>query len=49
MLGYLPRSANGAIARALHAGLALDARIGRLREHPDPRRRIELEIGVYRD
>lgn len=43
-LGYLPRSANGALARALDSGLPLQARIGRLREHPDPRQRIEIEV-----
>ena len=46
MLGYLPRTDNGAIARALDAGTPLLARIGRLREHPDPRRRIEVEISA---
>ncbi len=43
-LGYLPRNANGALARALAGGLPLQARIGRLHEHPDPRRRIEIEV-----
>lgn len=46
MLGYLPRTDNGALARALHQGLTLEARISRLREHPDPRRRIEVEISA---
>ena len=46
MLGYLPRTDNGALARALHQGLLLDARISHLREHPDPRRRIEVEISA---
>ena len=44
MLGYLPRQANGALARALADGLPLQAHIGRLREHPDPRQRIEIEV-----
>lgn len=43
-LGYLPRSANGAIARGLVAGEALFARISALRTSPDPRQRIEIEI-----
>lgn len=46
LLGYLPRSDNGALARALHQGLSLEARISRLREHPDPRKRIEIEISA---
>lgn len=45
-LGYLPRHDNGAVARALDAGHSLQARIGRLREHPDPRRRIEVEVSI---
>jgi len=45
-LGYLPRTDNGAVARALDQGTPLLARISRLREHPDPRRRIEVEISA---
>lgn len=45
-LGYLPRTDNGAVARALDQGTALQARISRLREHPDPRRRIEVEVSA---
>ncbi len=45
-LGYLPRTDNGAIARALARGQTLDARISRLREHPDPRKRIEIEVSA---
>ncbi|WP_018609369.1 HIRAN domain-containing protein [Uliginosibacterium gangwonense] len=43
-LGYLPRTRNGAIARALDAKQPLSARIGHLRDAPDPRRRVEIEI-----
>jgi len=43
-LGYLPRRLNGAVARSLAEGAAITARIKRLRDHPDPRQRIELEI-----
>jgi len=43
-LGYLPRTRNGAIARALDAKQPLLARIGHLRNSPDPRRRVEIEI-----
>lgn len=46
-LGYLPRTDNGAIARALTAGSRLTARISRLIEHPNPRRRIEVEISAH--
>ena len=45
-LGYLPRTDNGAVARALDAGKPLLARISRLTEHPDPRRRIEVEVSA---
>lgn len=43
-LGYLPRYLNGAISRTLAQGTPLSARIHHLREHPDPRRRVEIEI-----
>lgn len=46
LLGYLPRQDNGALARALHQGLPLEARISRLRPHPDPRQRIEIEVSA---
>ncbi|MDO6387460.1 HIRAN domain-containing protein [Uliginosibacterium sp. 31-12] len=45
-LGYLPRSDNGAVAQALDQGQALEARISRLRDHVDPRRRIEIEVAA---
>jgi hypothetical protein len=43
-LGYLPRYLNGAVSRAHAEGVTLAARIRHLREHPDPRQRIEIEI-----
>lgn len=46
MLGYLPRRKNGALAWALDRGERLRARIRALREHPNPARRIELEVLV---
>ncbi|MDQ7990347.1 MAG: HIRAN domain-containing protein [Candidatus Dactylopiibacterium sp.] len=46
LLGYLPRRDNGAIARALRAGLPLQARVAWRREHPDPRQRIGVEISA---
>lgn len=44
LIGYLPRTENGAVARALDRGMALEAAIFRLTEHPDPRRRVEIEV-----
>ena len=43
-LGYVPRAENRAVAQALDAGEALEARVSALREDPDPWRRIEFEI-----
>jgi hypothetical protein len=45
-LGYLPRRENAALAWALDRGTPLRARIARLREHPNPARRIEIEVYV---
>jgi len=43
-LGYVPRRQNAAVAWALDRGERLQARISRLREHPNPARRMELEV-----
>lgn len=43
-LGYVPRRDNAEVARLMDAGEALDARVSRLRQHPNPRLRIEMEI-----
>ena len=43
-LGYVPRAENRAVARALDAGERLEGRVSRLRDDPDPWRRIEFEI-----
>lgn len=43
-LGYLPRTLNGAVSRSLAEGTRLSGKIKQLRSHPDPRRRIEIEI-----
>jgi hypothetical protein len=43
-LGYVPRAENRAVARALDAGEKLEARVSRLREDPDPWRRVEFEV-----
>jgi hypothetical protein len=44
ILGYVPRRENAALAWAMDRGERLDARISRLTSHPDPRRRLELEV-----
>lgn len=44
MLGYVPRAENAAVAWALDRGEPLQARISRLREHPNPRLRVEFEV-----
>ena len=43
-LGYVPRAENDAVARALDQGEKLEARVSRLREDPDPWRRVEFEV-----
>lgn len=43
-LGYVPRAENRAVARALDAGEALEGRVSKLREDPDPWRRVEFEV-----
>lgn len=45
-LGYVPRAENRAIARALDAGEALEARVSRLRDDVNPWRRVEFEIFI---
>jgi len=46
MLGYVPRRRNAALAWALDRGERLSARVRALREHPNPARRVELEVLV---
>jgi hypothetical protein len=43
-LGYVPRSENGALAWAMDRGEALKARVSRLIEHRNARRRLEFEV-----
>ena len=45
-LGYVPRAENGALAWAMDRGEALRARVSRLTEHRNPRRRIEFEVYI---
>ncbi len=43
-IGYIPRAENRAVARALDTGEKLEARVSKLRDDPDPWRRVELEV-----
>lgn len=45
-LGYVPRAENRVVAKALDGGERLSARISRLRDDPDPWRRVEFEVFV---
>ena len=44
MLGYVPRAENAAVAWALDRGEPLRARVSKVREHPNPRMRVEFEV-----
>ena len=43
-LGYVPRRENGALAWGMDRGERVSARISRLTEHPNPARRLEVEV-----
>jgi hypothetical protein len=43
-LGYVPRRENGTLAWGMDSGERVSARISRLTAHPNPARRIELEV-----
>jgi hypothetical protein len=43
-LGYVPRAENRSVARALDAGEKLEARVSKLRDDPNPWRRVEFEV-----
>jgi hypothetical protein len=43
-LGYVPRAENKAAARAMDGGENLEARVTRLRDDPDPWRRVEFAV-----
>jgi hypothetical protein len=45
-LGYVPRAENVALAWAMDRGEPVTARISALREHRNPRMRIEFEVFV---
>lgn len=44
VLGYVPREQSGPIATAMDRGTRLSAHIAKLREHPNPRERILIEV-----
>ena len=45
-LGYVPRTDNGALAWAMDRGELLRARVSRLAEHRNLRRRVEFEVYI---
>ncbi len=45
-LGYLPRRENKTVAAAMDAGDKIDAKIAKLREHPDPWQRVLIDVFV---
>jgi hypothetical protein len=45
-LGYVPRAENAALAWAMDRGEPVSARVSALREHRNPRRRVEFEVFV---
>jgi hypothetical protein len=45
-LGYVPRAENAALAWAMDRGERVSARISALREHRNPRQRVEFEVFV---
>jgi hypothetical protein len=45
-LGYLPRRENKAVATAMDTGDKIDAKIAKLREHPDPWQRMLIDVFV---
>jgi hypothetical protein len=45
-LGYVPRAENAALAWAMDRGEPVRARVSRVAEHRNPRRRIEFEVYI---
>jgi hypothetical protein len=43
-LGYLPRRENRAVAAEMDKGGKIEARVARLRQHPNPRERLLIEV-----
>ncbi len=46
MLGYVPRAQNATLAWAMDRGDPVSGRISRVREHCNPRQRVEFEVFV---
>lgn len=46
-LGYVPRAENRSVAQAMDEGQRVSARIARLNEHPNPWKRVEIEIFLH--
>jgi len=46
-IGYVPRAENRALAAAMDAGERVSARISKLRDDPDPWRRVEFEVFLH--
>ena len=46
LLGYVPRRENAALAWAMDQGMPVAARVSALREHANPRSRVEFEAYV---
>jgi hypothetical protein len=46
MLGYVPRAQNATLAWAMDRGDPVSGRISRVREHRNPRQRVEFEVFV---
>ena len=46
MLGYVPRAQNTTLAWAMDRGDPVSGRISRVREHRNPRQRVEFEVFV---
>ena len=44
ILGYVPRAENRAVAQAIDAGEKIEAHVSRLRDDPNPWRRVEFEV-----
>lgn len=43
-LGYLPRRENRAVAMEIDRGGKIEARVARLRQHPNPRERLLIDV-----
>ena len=46
-LGYVPRAENRSVAQAMDECQRVSARIARLNEHPNPWKRVEVEIFLH--